>query len=267
MSKINDNKDSFDSQKNNIDKSCNQNKISESSDTFKEIKNNFKDEKIENKKVHPLNFYALGEVHSPSKFITTFAPSKGFRSSSNDLIRRNIFSINTRYYDELKKIKQYSSINQQKISENDYMHPLKVYNSFHKYNMPSNSVNTETYNLTKEKLFASDHYSTIKAGRNITREEFYDQKGMLLSKTGMDLSSNNKNHLSIDSVEKKDIKKKYENIKTEGNDKVSKSLCSTSFVFKDPNDYKKEKLLYNDYHFDRNNKQFLKIKNWWKKDE
>ena len=40
----------------------------------------------------------------------------------------------------------------------------------------------------------------------------------------------------------------------------------TNFNFKDPNNDSIEKLNSNKFNFDRNNQQFLQIRNWWKKD-
>ena len=73
---------------------------------------------INDTKEHPLLFYALGKVNKEKINNDNFPlyTSQGFRSSSNNLIKRNLFSINSSCFDELKKKKEYSTIKKQKLA-------------------------------------------------------------------------------------------------------------------------------------------------------
>ena len=209
---------------------------------------------------HPLVFYTLGKIKAPkinSSNIKLYT-SQGFRSSSNDMFERNLFSINSSYYDELRKKKEYSTIKQQILEENDYLNPLKIYKSFHKYDVHNNCINQETYNLAKKKLYSRDRLSNIKKGLFITKKEFNEQKKNLLNK---------KESKSIDFKEKEkrssedNVNYKNKVINTDIN------VNNNKYIFKDPNDYTKENLNSRNLKFDRNYKIFIKHKNWWKIDK
>ena len=69
-----------------------------------QIKNEFgENNNIENKinKIHPLDFYTLGKICDPPQYISNYKPNKGFRNASNDLLNRNVFSLNSSKYDNL----------------------------------------------------------------------------------------------------------------------------------------------------------------------
>ena len=227
-------------------KLCSQKKINLSED-------NNNNDSIE----HPLVFYALGKVKNPKVNANNIKlyTSQGFRSSSNDMFERNMFSINSSCYDELRKKKGYSTIKQQILEENDYLNPLKIYKSFHKYDVSNNCVNQETYNLAKKKFYSRDRHSNIKKGLYITKKEFNEQKNILLNK---------KDFKSIDLKEKgkrpEEDSADYKNktINTDIN------INNNKYIFKDPNDYTKENLKSKEWKFDRNYKIFIKHKNWWK---
>lgn len=221
----------------------------------------------ENKnKEHPLLFYTLGKVNN-YKIYNSNIPlytSQGFRSSSNDMMKRNLLSINTSYYDELKKKKGNSTIRQQIIEENDYLNPLKIYKSFHKYDVSNNCINQETYNLAKKKMYSKDIISNIKKGLYITKKEFIEQKKKILD--------DNKSK-SIDLKEKNSdlhLRKSLDNDKIK-NGQMNKTINTETninkYIFKDPNDYTREDLIGKNWRFDRNNKIFIKHKNWWKIDK
>ena len=209
---------------------------------------------------HPLVFYTLGKIKAPkinSSNIKLYT-SQGFRSSSNDMFERNLFSINSSYYDELRKKKEYSTIKQQILEENDYLNPLKIYKSFHKYDVHNNCINQETYNLAKKKLYSRDRLSNIKKGLFITKKEFNEQKKNLLNK---------KESKSIDFKEKE--KRSSEDNVNYKNKAISTDINvnNNKYIFKDPNDYTKENLNSRNLKFDRNYKIFIKHKNWWKIDK
>ena len=227
---------------------------------------NLTEENIKNKE-HPLVFYALGKLNN-YKIDNNTIPlytSQGFRSSSNDVIKRNLFSIHTSYFDELRKKKENSTINNQITEENDYLNPIKIYKSFHKYNINNNCINQETYNLAKKKMYSKDIVSNIKKGLFITKKDFIEQKNKALSE---------KQSKIIDLKEKRyDLKLKhsFDNTKKDKNDYLNKTVnterINNKFIFKDPNDHTKEELKSKDWRFDRNYKMFIKHKNWWKPDK
>ena len=131
----NNNLESDKSPKEKVDKSPKEKvkqKVEENnkSSQINDIKKEFKDSKSPNQKkdpkkdIYPLDFYALGKVHDPPIYTSTFCHNKGFCSTSNDLITRNLFSLNTTQFDNLKKNKFNSTLSQQNIKENNYLRPL-----------------------------------------------------------------------------------------------------------------------------------------------
>lgn len=125
-------------------------------------------------KPHPLEFYALGKVANPVPLTTTFQPSLGFRGLSNDLLQRNVFSINNHNFDEAKGYyKKYVPVSPQNVEKAEIPNCYKTYQ---KFNLPTNMTNTETYNITKEKLFAQDRTSNLTSGRFISKNDFLSQK-------------------------------------------------------------------------------------------
>lgn len=126
----------------------------------------------------PLDFYALGKCRNPpSRTQTNFGTNNAFRSTSNDLLHRNIFSINNQKFDSLKEDhKKLATIRDQNIPENSYMNPLNCFKTQQRFNLPTDMTNKETYNIAKEKLFSIDKYSTLTNGRHISKEEFNKSK-------------------------------------------------------------------------------------------
>ena len=116
---------------------------------FKENNNNKNNKNI----IHSLVFYVLWKVNNPPKYISSFNPNKAFRSTSNDLIDRNIFYLNSAHYNNLIKKKNYSILSEQNIKENNYLNPLEVFKIYKKYSLPSNVVILETYNISKIKYY------------------------------------------------------------------------------------------------------------------
>ena len=205
---------------------------------------------------HPLVFYSLGKMGN-SKIENNILPlhtSQGFRSSSNDMKNRNLLSINSTFYENPKMKKEFATINKQIIDDNNYLNPLKIFRSFHKYNVSKNCENQETFNMAKKKIYTKEIISNIKNGIYLTKKEFYDEKNKLLKpkNISIDLKINSSN-------DNKDNINLYRTINTDGN--INKSY------FKDPNDYTKEKLKKKEWRFDRNYKMFIKHKNWWKKEK
>ena len=215
---------------------------------------------INDTKEHPLLFYALGKVNKEKINNDNFPlyTSQGFRSSSNNLIKRNLFSINSSCFDELKKKKEYSTIKKQKLGENDYIKNFRLYNSFHKFDVYNNCLNQETFNLAKKKFYSRDRFSNIKKGLLITKKEFNEQKNRLINKGSKSIDFKEK-RIELSFNKNKNLEKNenlYQTINTETN-------INNKYFFKDPNDYTKEELKSKEWRFDRNYKKFIKHKNWW----
>ena len=196
---------------------------------------------------HPIEFYALGKIPSGTVY-PMFQWNKGIKSTSNNIIERNVLSINTAKFNRLYNYKHLSSLSQQNVTENNYMKPIKLYKTSEKYNLPQNTTNFETYKIMKEKLFSKDIQSTIAKGKYLNKSDFIKEKENTIK---------NKNEPKIQKIEemktcigKNDIK----------NDRKNKT--STGFFFKDPNDYSKKLLMNNTYGFEQNNIQMIKPKKW-----
>ena len=247
--------------------------------------NNLSNDKNKNNiNVRSIEFYALGKVNNYKK-INHFIPNNnGFRSTSNNLLKRNYFSINNRIFDDLKdkNPKKQATIYEQNIDENNYLTPLNVFNSFQRYDLPSNVVNQETYNIAKEKLFAKDIFSTIKKGNHISRNDFVSQKQNLLgtadTKDNKFLTPNNNRSINDDNIREfkrykscinimeENRDKKYNEINKEKNNdkKLINSSSSRAFVPKNPKDFTKEILANTIIHFDKNHTNIVRDRNWWK---
>ena len=283
--------------KNKISKSLTEDKelvFKENKETqeIKNIKTNF----IENnnnkmkKDVHPLDFYALGKVHDPPVYTSNFCPNKGFRSTSNDLLTRNIFSLNTYKYDDLKKNKYNSKLSLQNIDENNYLKPLEVFKTYKKYSLDSNVVNTGTYNIEKEKIFTKSNVSSIKKGLNITYSNFINYKNRLLTdnstgnihtslknkikdknlqriKTETNVKFNNKSNEIANKFGLDNINNDNTINDTNGKNVNDIKLKKPTIKYVNPIDLTKKKLTSNFFYFDKNNQQFMRHKNWWVADK
>ena len=185
--------------------------IKYNSNTFNAVKNNFdpkntidqtqaesyrdktfyhgsmqKTNNINNVKDHPLLSYYKSKLNDSLKEKYNHFPlyiENGLNNVPNDIVKRNIYSINTLYFNHLKKIKEFSIPKKKtKDEENDNFSSIKIYKSYnHKY-IPDCCINMETYNLTKKKMYSRDRYSNIKTGLNITKKEFIEQKNKLLNR-------------------------------------------------------------------------------------
>jgi hypothetical protein len=298
MTTLNDNYSNLSNQKLNINNNENVIKLNNidiskpqsmelNSNILKDIKknNNLSNDKNKNNiNFRSIEFYALGKVNNYKK-INHFIPNNnGFRSTSNNLLKRNYFSINNRIFDDLKdkNPKKQATIYEQNIDENNYLTPLNVFNSFQRYDLPSNVVNQETYNIAKEKLFAKDIFSTIKKGNHISRNDFVSQKQNLLgssdTKDNKFLTPNNNRSINDDNIREfkrykscinimeENRDKKYNEINKEKNNdkKLINSSSSRAFVPKNPKDFTKEILANTIIHFDKNHTNIVRDRNWWK---
>ncbi len=239
---------------------------------------NNSNKKNNNLSLHSIDFYALGKDNNYKKPNIFIQPNNAFPSTSNNLLKRNYFSVNNRYYDYLKNIcpKKQATIYEQNINENNYLTPISIYNSYNKYNIPSNVINKGTYNIAKEKLFAKDISSSIKKGNLVSRNDFILQKIKLMK-------IKNKNYMtptnkSINNIKTKEFKKyrncielnndKDEDIEKNEKNEIKKKLEHSSstkeFIPKNPKDPTKEELKNRITYFDKNNEQIIRNRNWWK---
>ena len=284
----NNNNDEKNTKLNNIDVSKPQS-MEINSSSLKELKQNnnnplnTNDKLQKNFNLHSIDFYALGKVPPYQKNTNFIPPNNGFRSTSNNLIKRNYFSINNRYFDDLKNIypKKQATIYEQNIEENNYLTPLSVFNTVQRYDLPNNVVNQETYNIAKEKLYAKDIFSTIRKGKPLSRNDFFAQKKNLMedNKNKLLYTPSNKS-LNNDNNNTKELKrynssvniKEYErDLKNEmilNKEKNEKKLIHSSstkaFIPKNPKDITKEILTNRNLLFDKNHSQIVRDRNWWK---
>ena len=202
----------------------------------------------DNKSVfHPIEFYALGKIPTGTVY-PSFQWNKGIKSTSSNIIDRNILSINTKKFNQMYPYKKLSDLSQQNVTENNYMKPVKLYKTREKYNLPNNSSNFEIYKIMKEKYFSQDIQSPIAKGKLLNKTDYLKQK---------------------ENSTKKIEFKKIEEIKdyNQGNDKSEikndkKSRTTSEFFFKDPNDYSKMLMKNNTFYFAQNNTQMIQPKKW-----
>lgn len=253
---------------------------------LKDIKNNnnvYNDKIDKNINLYSLDFYALGKVHNYQKINKFIQPNNGFQSTSNNLLKRNYFSVNNRHFDDLKNRypKKQATIYEQNIKENNYLTPINIFNSLYRYDLPSNVVNQETYNIAKEKLFAKDISSTIRKGEHLSRNDYISEKNNLMNiKDTQLLTQKNRTINDVNTRQIKrynsclNIKDDIFNNKENNNDSLNKekndinklqhSLSTKAFIPKNPKDFTKEELKNTVTHFDKNYSRIVRDRNWWK---
>ena len=253
---------------------------------LKDIKNNnnvYNDKIDKNINLYSLDFYALGKVHNYQKINKFTQPNNGFQSTSNNLLKRNYFSVNNRHFDDLKNRypKKQATIYEQSIKENNYLTPINIFNSLYRYDLPSNVVNQETYNIAKEKLFAKDISSTIRKGEHLSRNDYISEKNNLMNiKDTQLLTQKNRTINDVNTRQIKrynsclNIKDDIFNNKENNNDLINKekndinklqhSLSTKAFIPKNPKDFSKEELKNTVTHFDKNYTRIVRDRNWWK---
>lgn len=229
-----------------------------------------KNSRVKNKNnVHPLDFYALGKVDNPPIY-SPFLCNRGIKSSSNNIIQRNSLSLNVSRIDFGIKTKETEKISNKNITDNNYMNPIKIFKTFEEYNIPKYATNYETYNIKKEKLFSKDiPISKVSKGKNISMNDFINQKNKLISERGNNSFDNvfyktngfpQLKDINIDKVF--NVKKTTCLIKP-----FTKSSSESKLVYNDPIDHTKTHLKSNIFYFNKNSNQMLKNKNWWKGDK
>ena len=230
--------------------------------------------------IHPLEFYAQGRVENKSNYKTFYEANKGYKSTGADILDRNDLSIRNRNYEKLKNYKNYSVIQKQNIPENNYMKVLNQYNKFEEYKkrLYPNLTNHETFNITKEKLFAIDEFSEVKRGKQLSKKDFVEKKSNVIKgEKGNDfvVPEVDKQH-EVYRNETGDYESKF--YRTFVKERKCKSLMdmrlsgvkkasdtsNSPFIFKDPEDRTVKKLDPNNLFFDKTRTQMLRQKKWWK---
>lgn len=202
-----------------------------------------------NTKYHPMEFYGLGKIPKGTIY-PTLQWNKGIKSTSNNIIDRNVLSINTKKFNQLYAYKNLSTLYQQNVTENNYLKPVKMYKTSEKYNLPKNTTNFEVYKIMKEKYFSNDIQSTIAKGNCLNKTEFLKEKENLKNKR------ENK-------INKAEERKTYRNQSVPNSDIIQDNKSKTTeFFFKNPNDYTKKLLKSNTFYFEQNNNQMIKPKKW-----
>lgn len=231
-----------------------------------------------------LDFYALGKAE-PLPEINNPKNNYSFRSSSNNLLIRNYYSINCSKLENLKekKTKKLAIVFHQDIDNNDYLEPFKPFKSNHRYDIPSNSINKGMYNLTKKKLYIEGQESKVNKGKQITKIDFLHKKQKLIDINYKKIYPSTERNSSIKikfidkikeftnplNIKEKKIEEKENNcdnlvLSKFKNTKLSQSLSSNVFKPIYPFNSQIEKLKKIDIHFKRNNNKTIRSRNWWK---
>jgi hypothetical protein len=266
------------------------------------------------KPYHPLEFYSLGKVNpnlinsinnnnitsSKDNYSQKQPNSRlNYNYSSHELFNRNILSVNNPYFEKYKEVKPKmilsSSVNK---DENNYLDPLnsiKVRKKEITESQKLNNINSlEWFHLIKNKVYIIDQDSKIKKGNNITRNKFYQEKGITLEEKdknnirGIDTDINNNNINRIKHIfnskrykegnrnlsNENDIfvkGKEIKQIESENNYwkklRIEKTLEGRNTIdVTDSKKFDEKKLKGNLYYFDKNHKNIIRHKNWWKID-
>lgn len=262
-------------------------------------------------KCHPLEFYALGKTNknqyiSSTLYCSSPLSSPCFRTnnSSHNLFERNLLSVNNSNFENLKKVKKMDSLTQLNNNENNYLNPLltyKIRNEENKECQKKNNINSlEWLNIIKNKLFSIDINSRIKKGKNISKNQFYEQRNKKILTPNNSLEFNNQNNSSYELENKNNLSDGYDykyntygsvenlfscnrfnkdneklniskkiNIKPEKyidywkKLKIEKSKSTNALIHKDFKKSDQKVLKSNFWYFDKNYKNILRHKNWW----
>ena len=105
-------------------------------------------------------------------------------NSSLTILNRNMLSINNSHFDHLKKVKNLSTLYDLDPKGNNYLQPLSNYsyiNNEMKEKQKRNNINSlEWLSIIKQKLFSIDINNRLKKGKNISRNQFYEQKNKII---------------------------------------------------------------------------------------
>lgn len=202
---------------------------------------NIKNKSIESSKTEPEKIKSIQNLKKNSHTFYNI-----YKSSSSEcinkkfptinLLNRNLLSINNSNFDYLKKVKSQSTIYQVEKNENNYLNPLSDYsfiNNEMKENQKRNNINSLAWlNIIKNKLFSIDINSKVKKGKNISRNQFYEQKNKItipqnkiINNNNNDIKSNENKVINSYQYKNKDI------LKNTGVDYKFNSSCSMDNIF------------------------------------
>ena len=207
-----------------------------------------------------------------------------FRGGANNLLIRNYLSLNSNSFEKLimKTPKQYKTIFHQNCDENDYLQPFKAFKCEHKYDIPSNSINKEMYNIIRKKIYIKDNNSSIIQGKQISKDDFIHQKKDLMYINNKNNTSRNINRSMKEKFLEKikiydnpiNIKEKIRELKEKTCDEIVKekyakkqlkhSLSSRLLNLKQTINTSREELKSINTHVDKNHNIILRSRNWWK---
>jgi hypothetical protein len=127
-----------------------------------------------------LDYYALGKYQNPPSF-QPFTNYKATSDHASDLLKRNCLSLNSSNLEIVRNnYKTLNTLDKLKTESNNYLHPIEAYNNKMKYGIDKTMTNKETYNITKNKYFASDFNSkqdsSIKEGVGLSNADFKIKK-------------------------------------------------------------------------------------------
>ena len=169
-------------------------------------------------------------------------PCKNKNNSSINLLNRNLLSVNNSKFENLKKVKSQTTIYQMDKNESNYLDPLSSYsfikNEAKELQKRNNINNLEWLSIIKHKLFSIDVNSKVKKGRNISRNDFYEEKNKIIISSDKisDINNNSKNN--INNIDENKIMNSYQfinkNIKRDNNGQDYKfnSTASMDNIFK-----------------------------------
>ena len=249
---------------------------------------------------HPLEFYALGKLNTKNNTDNNNKikpqPKLTYNYSSHELFNRNLLSVNNSYFDKYKEVKKQADFKANIKNENNYLEPLlsiDIRKQQDIQNQKQNNINSlEWFHIIKNKIYIADNDSRIKKGNNISRNKFYEEKGLPIvdekNKKSPDKNIINNGydyHLEktkpIDSIFNiQRFKQRNENInipqyKTIDNNnnennndywkklRIEKNIQNKISVDK----FHEKKLKNKNLFFDKNHTSIIRHKNWWQIDE
>ena len=231
-----------------------------------------------------IDFYALGKIDNYPQ-ISNIKPNNSFRDGGNNLLIRNYLSVNNNLFQNIseKNIKKIKTIFHHNFDENNYLEPYKSFKIEHKSDIPDFARNQEMYNIIKKKLYAKQHISNIISGKELSKQEFLNEKNKLINIKYLNSSSANNisNKIREKFFDKVKIYEDPINIKEKNREEEEKSCdrmleekfikktlihspSSRLFHPKNPFNIHHEQLKSNNIHVERNHNKILRSRNWWK---
>jgi len=131
----------------------------------------------ENPEAIKIDFYALGKTNkihqNPNQ--ENYKPISNY---SNNILERNALSLNSSNLQQIRNnFKNLHSSSEIQLKEtNNYLNPINMYKSKDIYQINPNFTNKGTFNVLREKYFASDVNRPINDGMNLSKLEFAKKK-------------------------------------------------------------------------------------------